>query len=87
VRPPPYRSATMASKTLDLLLWGASSFTGALVAEYVAGRYGNDTSVRIGLGGRTKSKLEEIRTKCEAVCAKAKVGPPWHWRAALATLR
>ena len=63
------------AKTLDLLLWGASSFTGALVAEYVASQYGNDTSVRIGLGGRTQAKLEAIRNQCETVCARAKVRP------------
>ena len=41
----------------DVIVWGATGFTGRLVAEYLLGRYGTD-SFRWALGGRSQEKLE-----------------------------
>jgi short subunit dehydrogenase-like uncharacterized protein len=42
----------------DLVVYGATGFTGKLVAEYLAGRGGQEA---IALGGRSQSKLEAVR--------------------------
>ena len=48
----------MTTRELDVLLWGATGFTGALVAEYLLGHHPN---LRIGLGGRNPEKLEAVK--------------------------
>jgi short subunit dehydrogenase-like uncharacterized protein len=50
----------MAS-TLDLIVFGASGFTGRLVAEYLFGRYGQGRSLRWALAGRSLERLAEVR--------------------------
>jgi short subunit dehydrogenase-like uncharacterized protein len=55
--PLPARSA----RRLDILLWGATGFTGQLVAEYLLAHYGVGEKVRWAIGGRSKSKLERVR--------------------------
>lgn len=47
------------SREFDILIYGATGFTGKLVAEYVTEQYG--TSIKWGMAGRSKSKLEEVR--------------------------
>lgn len=49
----------------DVLLWGATGFTGELVCEYVAQTYLSDTSskVKFAIGGRSKDKLEQLRAR------------------------
>lgn len=44
----------------DLVLWGATGFTGQIVAEYLARRYGT-TGLRWALAGRNAAKLEQVR--------------------------
>jgi short subunit dehydrogenase-like uncharacterized protein len=48
------------SRELDLVVWGATGFTGRLVAEYLLRRYGTD-SFRWALGGRSRARLETLR--------------------------
>ncbi|MEM6960491.1 MAG: saccharopine dehydrogenase NADP-binding domain-containing protein [Myxococcota bacterium] len=48
------------SRTYDVVLWGATGFTGTLVAEYLVNRYG-DTDLRLALAGRNQSRLERVR--------------------------
>ncbi len=43
------------SRPYDILLWGATGFTGGLVLDYLISRYSND--LRIAVGGRSESKL------------------------------
>ena len=50
----------MAS-TLDLIVFGASGFTGRLVAEYLFVRYGQGRSLRWALAGRSLERLAEVR--------------------------
>ena len=53
-------------KKLDLIVFGASGFTGRLVAEYLQHRYGQDSGVRWGLAGRSAARLEEVRDLIQA---------------------
>lgn len=50
---------------LDLIVYGATGFTGRLVAEYLARRYG-DGSVKWAMAGRSLTKLEQIRDEIGA---------------------
>jgi short subunit dehydrogenase-like uncharacterized protein len=45
----------------DLVLLGATGFTGQLVAEYLLGRHGADGDLRWALAGRSRDKLESVR--------------------------
>ncbi len=47
-------------RDLDIVLYGATGFVGRLVAEHLA-RHAPD-GVRIGLGGRSRERLEAVRT-------------------------
>lgn len=58
------------SREFDVVLWGATGFTGELVAEYLTTFYGTDGSkLRWALAGRNPKKLEKLReslTKLDA---------------------
>lgn len=51
----------MKEQTFDLIIWGASGFTGRLVAEYLLQQYGLDGDLKWAIAGRNKEKLEGIR--------------------------
>jgi len=51
----------MTDKNYDLVVYGASGFTGRLVAEYLQRRYGNGADVRWAMAGRSQAKLEAVR--------------------------
>ena len=53
-------TADVDDREFDLILWGATGFTGCLVAHYLAGHPGID-DVRWALGGRNRTKLESLR--------------------------
>ena len=46
------------SSKIDILVYGASGFTGQLVAEYLAAHYGRDKTLRWAMAGRSLDKLE-----------------------------
>jgi short subunit dehydrogenase-like uncharacterized protein len=49
------------SRDFDIVLWGATGFTGRLVADYLVRNYlGGDTGLRLALAGRNQEKLEGI---------------------------
>lgn len=48
----------------DLVIYGASGFTGRLVSEYVAAKYGN--SIKWGLAGRDLKRLASVRDEIRA---------------------
>lgn len=54
-----------ADREFDLVVWGATGFTGGLTAEYLVSSYGptsgSSTPLRIALGGRSASRLEAVR--------------------------
>jgi saccharopine dehydrogenase (NAD+, L-glutamate forming) len=53
--------APAVDRDLDIVLLGATGFTGALTAEYLAGHA--PSGLRWALAGRNRSKLEAVRTK------------------------
>ncbi|HEY0621474.1 saccharopine dehydrogenase family protein [Sphingomonas sp.] len=55
------------ARELDLIVYGATGFTGRLVAEYLARRYGDGT-VKWAMAGRSLTKLEQVR---DAIAAPA----------------
>jgi short subunit dehydrogenase-like uncharacterized protein len=59
-------------RSIDVLLWGATGFTGRLVAEALARRYGFDSGLRWALGGRHRGKLEDVRSSLEAIDPRAR---------------
>ncbi|MGD8440943.1 MAG: saccharopine dehydrogenase NADP-binding domain-containing protein [Holophagae bacterium] len=52
--------ARVQSRDHDIVLWGATGFTGRLVAEHLVGQLAA-TGVRLALGGRDADRLEAIR--------------------------
>jgi short subunit dehydrogenase-like uncharacterized protein len=51
----------MADPIYDLVVYGATGFTGRLVAEYLLKTYGPGDSVRWAMAGRSANKLAEVR--------------------------
>ena len=51
----------MATEEFDLVLLGATGFTGELVAEYLLKRYGVGEELSWAIAGRNESKLKEVR--------------------------
>ena len=47
-------------KKFDIIIWGATSFTGKLVAEYIFKKYGS-SKINWAIAGRNLKKLEKIR--------------------------
>ena len=54
------------SPEFDLIVYGASGFTGRLVAEYLAQRYGVAGEVRWAMAGRDAAKLAAVRDEIGA---------------------
>jgi len=51
----------MASPKFDIVVYGATGFTGQLVAEYLAAHYRGDASLKWAMAGRSKEKLAAVR--------------------------
>ena len=45
----------------DLVVYGATGFTGKLIAEHLATRYGVGDKLRWALAGRSRDKLASVR--------------------------
>ncbi len=48
-------------REFDVIIWGATGFTGRLVAEYYLKEYGLGGELKWAMGGRSQSKLEQVR--------------------------
>lgn len=48
-------------REFDLIVYGATGFTGRLIAEHLLGRYGVDGEVRWAMAGRSAEKLAQVR--------------------------
>jgi short subunit dehydrogenase-like uncharacterized protein len=48
------------NRKYDLIVWGASGFTGKLVTEHLFDKYGPDGELRWAIAGRNQAKLEAI---------------------------
>jgi short subunit dehydrogenase-like uncharacterized protein len=51
----------MSSSKFDIVVYGATGFTGQLVAEYLAANYKGDASLKWAMAGRSKDKLATVR--------------------------
>jgi len=54
------------TKKFDLILYGASGFTGKLVVEYLLSKYGMDKDVKWAIGGRNEAKLKSVMNELNA---------------------
>lgn len=52
---------TSDKREFDIIVWGATGFTGKLTAEYLLAEYGTGGGLKWALGGRNQSKLEAVR--------------------------
>jgi short subunit dehydrogenase-like uncharacterized protein len=50
-----------SSNVFDIVVYGATGFTGQLVAEYLAAHYGNDKQLKWAMAGRSLAKLASVR--------------------------
>ncbi len=57
-----------SAKKFDIVVYGATGFTGQLVAEYLATQYSNDAQLKWAMAGRSLDKLKSVR---EAIGAPA----------------
>jgi len=51
----------MSSSKFDIVVYGATGFTGQLVAEYLAAHYKGDANLKWAMAGRSKDKLASVR--------------------------
>ena len=51
----------MSSSKFDIVVYGATGFTGQLVAEYLAAQYKGDGNLKWAMAGRSKEKLASVR--------------------------
>ena len=51
----------MSDKNFDIVVYGATGFTGKLVVEYMLNQYGNDESITWAIAGRSHEKLIAVR--------------------------
>ncbi len=49
------------AREFDIIVWGATGFTGALVAEYLLSRYGVNGEIRWAIAARSRSRLDALR--------------------------
>ncbi|MCR9096596.1 MAG: saccharopine dehydrogenase NADP-binding domain-containing protein [bacterium] len=50
-----------STRDFEIVLWGASGFTGKLTAEYLLRKHGAAGDLRWAIGGRNREKLERVR--------------------------
>ena len=53
----------------DIVVWGATGFTGRLAAEKLAARMGDRGDLRWAIGGRNQAELESVRSTLGAAAA------------------
>ena len=51
----------MSSSKFDIIVYGATGFTGQLVAEYLAANYKGDSGLKWAMAGRSMDKLAAVR--------------------------
>ena len=53
----------MSERKFDVVVWGATGFTGMLVAEYLLSRYGISGELRWAIAGRDAAKLDKLKDR------------------------
>jgi short subunit dehydrogenase-like uncharacterized protein len=56
-----------SDRRFDVVLWGATGFTGRLVAEYLVTNHGVGAALRWAIAGRSRDKLESVRRELTAL--------------------
>ena len=56
----------MNSQEFDIVVYGATGFTGRLVAEYLATHYKDDKGLKWAMAGRSQDKLKSVRDEIGA---------------------
>ena len=51
----------MVNKKYDLIIYGATGFTGRLVAEYLLNNYGIGNDLKWAMADRSEGKLKSVR--------------------------
>ena len=51
----------MTTRTYDIVIWGATGFTGRLVMAYMAKTYGVNGEIKWAVAGRNAAKLAEVK--------------------------
>ena len=54
-------SKSNSKREFDVIVWGATGFTGTLVAEYLMRQYGTNGDLKWAVAGRSKEKLKKLR--------------------------
>lgn len=62
------------SRPFDVIVFGATGFTGKLVVEHLLATYGIDQQLRWGIAGRDYQKLEAVRSDLHASGARGSLG-------------
>jgi short subunit dehydrogenase-like uncharacterized protein len=52
----------------DIVVWGATGFTGKLIAEYLTTNY---PSLKVAIAGRSQAKLEQVSSKTPIIIANS----------------
>ena len=55
-----------SEREFEVVVWGATGFTGRLVAEHLSQHYGTSQPLRWALGGRNRAKLERVAGELNA---------------------
>src|SRR5690348_8756971 len=59
---PAFRKVNMnASSKFDIIVYGATGFTGQLIAEYLSTQYRGDNELKWAMAGRSMDKLASVR--------------------------
>lgn len=64
----------MADREFDIIVWGASGFTGRLVAEHLYNVYRAEDTLRWAMAGRNRGKLEAVRDDIGAATIPILIG-------------
>ena len=51
----------MGDKKFDVVVYGATGYTGKLVVDYMVSNYGNAENFRWAIAGRSKTKLKSVK--------------------------
>ena len=51
----------MSERNFDVVIYGATGFTGKLVVEYMLNQYGDDNTISWAMAGRSHEKLIAVR--------------------------
>jgi short subunit dehydrogenase-like uncharacterized protein len=63
----------VSERELDVVVYGATGFTGQLVAEYLLGKYGAEGELRWAIAGRSEEKLRGMRRELGAAAEQLPV--------------